>query len=141
MKKIICTLVAALSLASPAMADELVFIVNASNTEALSPAAIQNIYLGKTTAYPSGVKAVPLMLEAGPPELEDFLVSTIGKNTSQYRAFWSRLMFSGQGTPPQNVKVSKDAIAIVERNPDAIGVVWMADAKASSKVKIAAKAK
>jgi hypothetical protein len=74
------------------------------------------------------------MLEPGAPALEDFLQGSIGKNTSQYRAFWARLMFSGSGTPPQNMKSSQDVVDLVARNPDTIGVADAAVAKGKVRI-------
>lgn len=135
MKKLALTFLTALAFISPSFADDVVVIVHASNTDKVATEAFQNIYLNKTKAFPGGAKAVPLMMEAGPPELEVFLTDVLGKNTSQYRAFWARLLFSGQGTPPQTMKTSKDVVTAVERNPDAIGVVFLADTR-QAKVRV-----
>ena len=47
----------------------------------------------------------------------------MGKSGSQYKAFWSKLVFTGKGKPPKEMSGDAAVIAAVSANPDAIGYV------------------
>lgn len=120
MKHLLVVLMLALS--SWARAD-LVVVVSAANTETLSQAQIAAIYLGKTRSFPGGGRVTALMLDYGSPGLDDFLSAYLGKNLSQYRAIWSRLMFSGEAVAPKVMAGSREVAEAVAENKEAIGIV------------------
>lgn len=101
---------------------EIVLVVNKANTQKLSDEQVTEIFLGKSKAFPSGAKAVPVMVDFKVDGLDAFLSSRFGKSISQYRSYWSRLMFSGEGVPPQTYSNGKDIVDLVGRNPDLIGI-------------------
>lgn len=101
---------------------EIVLVVNKANTQKLSDEQLTEIYLGKSKAFPNGSKAVPIMVDFKVDGLDAFLNSRFGKSISQYRSYWSRLMFSGEGVPPQTYNNGKDIVDLVGRNPDLIGI-------------------
>lgn len=122
-----------LALAPWARAD-LVVVVNAANTESLNQAQISAIYLGKSKSFPGGGRATPLMLDYGSSGLDEFLSAYLGKNTSQYRALWSRLMFSGEAIAPKVMPGSREVADAVAENKDAIGIVDAAAVNAKLRV-------
>ncbi|MBI3713495.1 MAG: phosphate ABC transporter substrate-binding protein [Burkholderiales bacterium] len=101
---------------------EIVLVVNKANTQKLSDEQVTEIFLGKSKAFPNGAKAVPVMVDFKVDGLDAFLSARFGKSISQYRSYWSRLMFSGEGVPPQTYGSAKDVIDLVGRNPDLIGI-------------------
>lgn len=101
---------------------EVVFIVNKANTQKLSDEQLSEIFLGKSKSFPSGGKAVPVMIDFKAEGLDAFLSARFGKTISQYRSYWSRLMFSGDGVPPQTYGTAKDVVDLVSRNPDLVGI-------------------
>lgn len=116
-------LAALLLLAAPWARAEWVVVVNSANTETLSQAQISAIYLGKTKAFPGGSKASALIPDYGSGGLDEFLSGYLGKSTAQYRALWSRLMFSGEAVAPKVMPSSKDIAEAVGEHKDAIGIV------------------
>lgn len=106
---------------NPAQA-EVVFIVNKANTQKLSDEQLSEIFLGKSKSFPGGGKAVPVMIDFKAEGLDAFLSARFGKTISQYRSYWSRLMFSGDGVPPQTYGAAKDVVDLVSRNPDLVGI-------------------
>lgn len=118
----------------PACHAELVVIVNNANNETISGTTVTNIMLGKTKAFPSGAKAIPVILDYEAPDLDGFLNKSVGKSAAQFRAYWSKAVFAGIGTPPQTFKTSQDVVDLVARNPDVIGIADSAAAKGKVKV-------
>lgn len=127
MNKLIMTILA-LSFSCAAQA-ELVLITNPSNTETIDASAMSSIFLGKTKSLPSGRKVVAVMVDYEEPELDAFLLKNLGKSTSQFRAYWSRKAFTGEGVPPQSYKANQDILDLVSRNPDVIGIADPGTAK------------
>ena len=52
-----------------------------------------------------------------------FLEDSVRKTVRQYRAYWKRRLFSGQGTAPKTFTSSRQVANFVADNPGAIGVV------------------
>jgi ABC-type phosphate transport system substrate-binding protein len=111
-------------LAGQAVQAEVVVIVSAKNaTITLSNYQAADIFLGKAATFPGGLKAVPVDQTEGSPTREEFYLKTVGKAAPQMTAYWSKMIFTGQGRPPaelgDNVAIKKQ----VAGNPNAIGYI------------------
>lgn len=113
---------------------ELVFIVNNSNTATFDQTAVSNIFLGKTKEFPGGGKAIPVIVDFANPDLDGFLTAKVGKNVSQFRALWARLVFAASGSPPQTVAASQEMVDLISKNPNLIGIADAAVAKGKVKI-------
>ncbi|MFY9180409.1 MAG: phosphate ABC transporter substrate-binding protein [Venatoribacter sp.] len=114
---------------------EVAVIVSASNgNSSLDKAAIEQIFLGKTSSFPNGEKAVPIDQSEGTAARESFNSDLLGKNSSQLKAYWSRLIFTGKGTPPKESGGDLDVKDLVAKNPNLIGYVDAATVDDSVKV-------
>jgi len=69
------------------------------------------------------IKALPLTFEQGNDVRGAFNTGVLGKSESQYSAFWSKLVFTGQGTPPEEVSTQEEMLQLVADNPNTIGFV------------------
>ena len=78
-------------------------IVNSDNSSGIDIDTVKKIYLGKAKAFPDGSRAIPLTFEQGNPVRDAFNMNILGKSESQYSAFWSKLVFTGRGTPPEMI--------------------------------------
>jgi len=47
----------------------------------------------------------------------------LGKSESQYSAFWSKLVFTGRGTPPESVSSQEEMLQLVATNPNTLGFI------------------
>jgi len=90
---------------------------------AISQAEISRIYLGKKTFWESGARIEPSLLDEKSPLTESFLEENLKKTVRQFRAYWKRHLFSGQGTAPKTFASSKLVADFVAANPGAIGIV------------------
>lgn len=101
---------------------EVVVVVSAeSPVSSLTDAQIANIFLGKTSRFPEGERAVPLDLPEGSPAREELYLKLAGKDSAQMKAHWSRIIFTGRGQPPSEVASAEVLKQRLAENPSAIG--------------------
>ena len=72
--------------------------------------------------------------EESPAAREHFYSKPTGKSSAQVKAAWSRLVFSGKGTPPKELGSSADVKKFVAANADAIGYIEKSAVDGSVKV-------
>jgi len=89
----------------------------------LTQTEVSRIFLGKKTFWDSGARIYPVLLDEKSPITESFLEENLKKTVRQYRAYWKRHLFSGQGTAPKTFSSSKQVADFVAVTPGAIGVV------------------
>ncbi|MFZ8200379.1 phosphate ABC transporter substrate-binding protein [Alteromonas portus] len=109
-------------------------IVNASNNSGIDLDTVKKIYLGKVKAFPDGSRAIPLTFEQGNAARDAFNNSVLGKSESQYSAFWSKLVFTGRGTPPEMIESEDEMLKLVATNPNTIG--FIDESKVDGQVKV-----
>jgi len=114
---------AALSISSLASA-EVAVIVSASNGNAsIDKATISKIFLGKSKSFPDGSQAIPLDQNDGSTSREAFNSTVLGKSAAQLKSYWSRLIFTGKGTPPKQSGDDAAIKAAVAGDPKKIGYI------------------
>jgi len=116
-------------------ADEVVIIVHPSNplTE-ISVDDVKKIYLGKKKFFPGGSKVIPVDQPKGTESRKFFYGGIIGRSEAKLKSYWSRLIFTGKGTPPKVVgfdRVVKEWVANQEK-----GMGYILRGEADSSVKI-----
>lgn len=107
---------------------EVAVIVNPANGAALDKDEIAKIYLGKSKSFSDGTKVKAVGLNSG-GTVDAFTSGVVGKSSSQYKAYWSKLIFTGKGTPPEALDSEQAVIDFVSANADAIGYVDSRDRK------------
>ncbi len=114
-----------LVLASSASAQSKVTVIVNPDVEltAISKAEISRIYLGKKTFWDSGSRIAPSLLDEKSTLTESFLEESVRTTVRQYRAYWKRRLFSGQGTAPKTFVSTRQVVDYVANNPGAIGIV------------------
>ena len=101
---------------------EIAVIVHPSNSNDIDKTTITKIYMGKTKSFPNGEQAVPInQIES--QLTDEFNNTVLSKSTSQLRAYWSKLIFTGKGSPPKEVNDDKEVLELVASNPNLIGYV------------------
>jgi ABC-type phosphate transport system substrate-binding protein len=124
MRKILKTtaVISALMMSTIAQANVAV-IVHLDNNANITQKDAQRIYLGKSKKFPDGLEALPVNLPKGSQTVDSFNGDFLGRNTSQVTAYWSKLVFTGKGTPPRELDSVADMIQLVSTNRNAIGYV------------------
>jgi ABC-type phosphate transport system substrate-binding protein len=113
----------AIALIAPLAQAEIAVIVHPSNAAAIDDASISRIFLGKLKSYPGGGQALPINQNEGSGATSEFNSKVLKKSGSQLKAYWSKLVFTGKGTPPKAVASDAEVINLVSSNPNIIGYV------------------
>ncbi|GAA0859982.1 phosphate ABC transporter substrate-binding protein [Aliiglaciecola litoralis] len=108
-------------LAGNAIAD-VVVVVHPSNTSAIDSKSVQRIFLGKEKKFSNGSGVNPIN-QTNNATRNDFDSNVLGRSSSQVAAYWSKLVFTGKGIPPNEVGGDAEVIAAVAADPSAIGYV------------------
>ena len=98
-------------------------IVHPSNGDTLDDSAISRIFLGKSKSFPGGEQAVPINMAEGAAITENFNDKVLNKSSSQLKAYWSKLVFTGKGTPPATTDSDAEMITLISANPNMIGYI------------------
>lgn len=117
-----CLAILLLLIGSAKAGADVVVVVNAANPiRTMAAADIAALYLGRTRVFPGGEFALVFDQQRDSPVRERFFRQVAGMSLGQVNTYWSRLMFSGQETPPVAMPNEQAVIDVVRRNPGAIG--------------------
>ncbi|WP_438865483.1 phosphate ABC transporter substrate-binding protein [Neptunicella sp.] len=133
MKKLLtlATFISTLLFSQLASADVAV-IVNPANGATISQDEVTKLFLGKDKSFSNGESAVPINQQGDLSE--EFNTKVLNKSGSQIKAYWSKLVFTGKGTPPKEVNSDDEVKKLVAANPNIIGYIDAAKVDASVKV-------
>lgn len=124
-----------LALVVNAATAEVAVIVHPSlSVDSLTEDDVARLFLGKAKSFPGGAQAVPINQNEGSPARDKFNETVCKKNASQYKAYWSQLVFTGKGTPPKDGGNDAEVKALIASNPNMIGYVDSGTVDASVKV-------
>ena len=113
---------------------EVVVIVHPSNNNSFTKDEVEALFMVKKSIYADGSKASAYYLSADDPVRHQFDEKALNKSSSQLRAYWSKLVFTGKGTPPPELGNSSEAVAKVAGDVNAIAYVDKAAVKDGVKV-------
>lgn len=122
LKRSITALAVALTFSASSMAGVSV-IVNKANTADIKVEDVKRIFLGKASQFPNGQEAVPINLDMSVSLRGDFDSSVLGRSSSQVTSYWSKLVFTGKGTPPKEVSSETDVLELVKNNQNIIAYI------------------
>jgi hypothetical protein len=111
--------------ASPAPADVAVVVPARSPMQSLTSREVQDIFLGRTRAFPDGSPAHPIdqsSLRAG------FYQALTQRSIEQINAYWARLMFTGLALPPPQVPDDAAMLQKLRDTESTIGYIGYIDA-------------
>jgi hypothetical protein len=125
MKKNLLTTVFAISLLSAISSHaQVVVVVGAHSTAtALTAEQAASLYLGKSDQVPGVGTGLLLDQAESSPIREAFYSKAAGKSQSQVKAAWSRLVFSGKGTPPKEIGTTAEIKKLLANNQNAVGYI------------------
>ncbi len=104
--------------AAPALATELVVIVNPKNpaTKMFGEQAAQ-FFVGKSTLF------TPIEHTDGSPIRTEFYQKVLNKDPAQVKTIWSKLVFTGKGQAPKEYASSAEVKKAVAADVSAIGYI------------------
>ena len=127
----------ALLLSSWSALAEVAVVGHPSNNNTPNKAQLIKIFLKKNKAFDDGSPAVPLYQESGLDVSKEFNSKVLHKSASQLKSYWTKLMFTGNGSPPKKVKGAGEVIDMVSKDPTLIG--YIDASKVTDQVKVIAK--
>ena len=99
---------------------EIVVIGNKSNLLSFDSNQLQDIFLGRTHSLSNGRAVVPLDHATLRTEFYQRLTS---RPIEQINAYWARILFTGQTSPPVVLPNDQAVLLEVSKNKDAIGYI------------------
>ncbi|MFN7941110.1 MAG: phosphate ABC transporter substrate-binding protein [Thermoanaerobaculia bacterium] len=108
---------------APARVDIVAIVSAKSSVQTLTTPQVADIFLGKSSRFPDGAKAVPLDQPEGSAARDEFYATFAGKSAAQMKAHWSKIIFTGRGQPPDEVPDSAAARKRVAEDPNAIAYI------------------
>lgn len=110
-----------LCLATTAQAQ--VVVVAGKGVADMSKEQVADIYLGRASSLPGGGTAVLIDQAEASPLRDEFYSKVTGKSAAQAKSHWSKLAFTGKGTPPKEAGSSADVKKAVAGTPGGIGYI------------------
>ena len=111
-----------------------VVVVGNPDTPELSKDLARQIFLKKKDLLPNGITAVPIDLTDRHFVKWDFYKQLVGKQPAQMHSYWSRALFNGVGSPPQQVSSAAELQEKLSKIPGAIGYIDEKDVGPKMKV-------
>ena len=123
--------------AESAHADVVVIVSAKSSINRLTSEQAARIFLGKTSTFPDNGDAIPIDQAEGSPIREEFYTKVVHKNSTQLAAYWAKIIFTGDGRPPEMLESNVAVRKAVANNPKAIGYIDKSAVNKSVKVILA----
>jgi ABC-type phosphate transport system substrate-binding protein len=106
-----------------AMADVVAVVSSKSAITTMTKSQIADIFFGKTVRLSNGVQPVPIDQAEGSVARNEFYLKVADKSAAHMKGYWSRIIFTGRGQPPQEVRDSAEMKKRISDNPAAIGYI------------------
>ena len=99
-------------------------IVNASNPTAEMPRKqVERVFLKKLEKWPNGFRITVVDQNVNEPARKAFSEEVLRKASSAVEAYWTKLIFSGMGSPPLKLATDAEIMSFVGSNVGSIGYV------------------
>jgi ABC-type phosphate transport system substrate-binding protein len=115
-------------------ADVVTVVSSKSGITKLSKAQISDIFLGRVSRFPDGVRAVPIDQADGSAAREELYAKVVAKSPAQMKAYWSKIIFTGRGQPPK--EVSSSAVLRQRTAADATAIGYIDSSLVDDGVKV-----
>ena len=102
---------------------EIAIIIHPDAAFELNDEDIKRIFLGKDQFFPDGSKIKAVEFDNKNKVFGEFCQKVVGKSTQQFKAHWSRMIFTGKAPPMTIGSSSSEIIELVASDPQYIGYV------------------
>lgn len=116
-------LLLAMSAVTSARAEVVVIVSAKSHITSLTAEQTAKIFLGKASSFPDDGDAVPIDQSEGSAIRDEFYSKVVHKNSSQLSAYWAKIIFTGDGRPPEKLESNVAVRKAVAKNPNVIGYI------------------
>ncbi len=116
-------LITGLLLSTQALASDLAIVVNKSNViDSISSNELKKIFLGKKSRWENGEKIRLFCQQVGDVH-KAFTKSFVKKSPQQFYTYWNKILFTGKGRPPMELKNDTEMLKFVAADQNAIGYI------------------
>jgi ABC-type phosphate transport system substrate-binding protein len=116
-------LLAVAMFAASAYADVVVVVSSKSAIKSLTAEQTKKIFLSKVVTFPNGQNVLPIDQPEGSTVRDEFYAKVAHMNSSQLTAYWAKIIFTGDGRPPQLLADNLAVRKAIAGNPNAIGYI------------------
>ncbi|MDD2775838.1 MAG: phosphate ABC transporter substrate-binding protein [Gallionella sp.] len=117
------TLLLAATIASADASADVVIVVSVKNPiSSITAEQASKIFLGKVTTFPNGDNAIPVDQVENTIK-DEFYAKVAHKNPAQLTAYWAKIIFTGDGQPPQRLENNIAVKKAIVNNPKTIGYI------------------
>jgi ABC-type phosphate transport system substrate-binding protein len=109
--------------AASSHADVVVVVSAKSTVNILTTEQISKIFLGKVDNFPNAEMALAIDQAEGSAIRDEFYTKVVHKGSTQLTAYWAKMIFTGDGRPPQMLEGNLAVRQAVAGNPNAIGYI------------------
>ncbi|MFT5758162.1 MAG: ABC-type phosphate transport system substrate-binding protein [Alteromonadaceae bacterium] len=102
---------------------EVSVVVHPDNTSSFDNNDIKKLFLGKNKSFSNGRIAILIGPNQSDPTRAVFNDKVLNKSSNQVNAYWSKMMFTGKGVPPQEMSSASEIISAIADNKDAISYI------------------
>lgn len=118
----------------PAIAGAVVIGHPGLSVSQLNVQQVSDLFLGKASKLPDGTAVKAVDHQDGEPIKEEFYKNVVGKTPSQLKAYWAKIVFTGEGAPPKSYAGDQAVKQQVANTPGTIG--YIDDSAVDGSVKI-----
>lgn len=111
------------AVSASARADVVVIVSAKSHITRLTAEQTARIFLGKSSSFPDDGDAIPIDQAEGSAIRDEFYSKVTHKNPTQISAYWAKIIFTGDGRPPEKLDSNAAVRKAVANNPKAIGYI------------------
>ncbi len=122
-RRIFFTLTIFLLAAVTANADIVVVASKKSPVDSLDKKTIKKLWLGKARKAPGVGKVTILDQPEGSAIRRKFYRHVTNKNSSQVKAYWAKIIFTGKAFPPKAVSSDSEALELVRASDNTIAYI------------------
>lgn len=125
-------IIVSLGLAQTAEAGAVIVSADSALTSA-SAESVRQVYLGKSESL-EGTRVTPFDQSADSDVRAGFYEAVVGMKAAQAKSYWAKQVFTGKGTPPEEIGSDADIVSAVASNSAAIG--YVSDAAVTADVRV-----
>ena len=119
-----------------ASADIAVIVSQNSKLSNFTYRNVKDLYTGRTMVVGDSSVALPLDISANSGLRNSFYVALTGMSGLQATGYWTKMMVTGQASPPQYVQTEEAMINDVKTNETAIGYIPANDVRPDIGVRV-----
>lgn len=94
---------------------------------------LERLYLGKSKSL-AGTSVNPINQTGDTDASSEFNKLLLNRSSSQVKAYWSKLVFTGKGMAPKEVNSNQQMIEALKADPEAVGYIDASAATGDVKV-------